>query len=63
MKAIKLCLALMSVDTAVGLGTRNVYNPDKLYGKGDEYEARIKNDHALLRGSMGLGAAEEKMFT
>jgi lysosomal Pro-X carboxypeptidase len=63
MKAIRLCLALLSVDTALGIGTRFNLNPDKIYGKGDEYESRIKNDHALLRDSMGLGAVEEKMFT
>ena len=46
MKAIRLCLALLSVDTALAIGSRFRLNPDRIYGKGDEYEARIKNDHS-----------------
>lgn len=42
MKAILMCL--LSLTSVLSMGTKYHVSPDKLYGKGDEFEKRVK-DH------------------
>jgi lysosomal Pro-X carboxypeptidase len=46
MKAIKLCLSLLSVTSVLGLGTKYHLNPDKVYGKGPAFEQKVRDEFA-----------------
>jgi lysosomal Pro-X carboxypeptidase len=62
MKAILLCLGLATVSTVLGMGTRHHVNPDKLYGKGPEFEQKVRDQHDGLRAEKGMGAPQEFTF-
>ena len=62
MKSIKLCIAAMAASVSA-LGSRGQFNPDKIFGQGDAYEAKFKEAHHAERLSRGLSAMEEKFMT
>jgi len=46
MKAISLCLvAYASISTVFAAGTKYHLNPDKVYGKGVEFEQKVRERH------------------
>jgi hypothetical protein len=58
MKAVLLCLGLATVSTVLGMGTKHHVSPDKLYGKGPEFEQKVRDHHA----EKGMGAPQEFYF-
>jgi len=63
MKSILLCLGLAVMTTVLGMGTKQHVNPDKLYGKGPEFEQRVRAHHENAKSEKGFGAPQEFMFT
>lgn len=60
MKLVGIVIAAMVIQT---LARRMHLTPDQIYGSGEAYESKVKEDHAKIRLGQGLGTAEEKFFT
>jgi len=65
MKAISLCLvAFASISTAFAAGTKYHLNPDKVYGKGREYEQSVLDKHnSEERKERGFGDVQSLNMT